>query len=408
MAPRTRTTPPSGRAQTASVAAAVIDPPSAAKELPPAELRARVAGTVDADQFLRTGRQSADDFDQALGAVGRHLDGFARILDFGCGSGRILLWLEQLAQRCELHGVDIDSEAVTWAAEHLRYAHVSRSTPTPPLEYPDGFFDLVYAYSVFTHIDEEYQDAWLHELRRVTRPGGLLLVTVHGEHAYHATHTAVLAGGADTWDWDAAVQQRGFLHIRDDAWIGGPFPDYFHTSFHMPWYVYAHWGELFTVRAHLPRRALGYQDVVVLECPAEDSPLEAPLQPVPGSSVAPRPDRTADDGVRDALTRLDAALSHGVDVDAPSRWGPVSRGARRMLLRAIRPYARFQADLDRSLLAAVQRLAAQNDRRRPNRSKEMDPLTREALQRLGDRVSRLEADVRAEFRAQEERRSGRR
>jgi SAM-dependent methyltransferase len=46
--------------------------------------------------------------------------------------------------------------------------------------FEDESFDLVYALSVFTHLTGDLQIAWRDELRRVLRPGGLLLVTTHG------------------------------------------------------------------------------------------------------------------------------------------------------------------------------------------------------------------------------------
>src|SRR5262249_14848680 len=50
-----------------------------------------------------------------------------------------------------------------------------------PLRYRDASFDLVYAFSVFTHLPESLQLAWMGELRRVLRPGGYLLISLHGE-----------------------------------------------------------------------------------------------------------------------------------------------------------------------------------------------------------------------------------
>jgi hypothetical protein len=42
-------------------------------------------------------------------------------------------------------------------------------------------FDLVYALSVFTHLDATGQGFWITELSRVLKPGGFLFITTHGE-----------------------------------------------------------------------------------------------------------------------------------------------------------------------------------------------------------------------------------
>jgi 2-polyprenyl-3-methyl-5-hydroxy-6-metoxy-1,4-benzoquinol methylase len=47
----------------------------------------------------------------------------------------------------------------------------------PPLAYPGHAFDLVYAFSVFTHLPESLQFSWMGELSRVLRPAGYLVIS---------------------------------------------------------------------------------------------------------------------------------------------------------------------------------------------------------------------------------------
>lgn len=51
-----------------------------------------------------------------------------------------------------------------------------------------GDVDLVYSYSVFTHLPEPMINAWVAELARVLKPGGLLLTTILGGLAYAYLH----------------------------------------------------------------------------------------------------------------------------------------------------------------------------------------------------------------------------
>ena len=53
---------------------------------------------------------------------------------------------------------------------------------SPPLRYEESAFGLVYAFSVFTHLTEESQRAWMREGVRVLQPGGYLLISTLGEH----------------------------------------------------------------------------------------------------------------------------------------------------------------------------------------------------------------------------------
>ena len=117
-----------------------------------------------------------------LSRAGVSIDRIASILDFGCGSGRALLgWHLEAAGR-DLFGCDTSETLITWARAHLPAAiRFDRTAPRPPLPYPDRRFDLVSAVSVFTHLTYETQRLWARELARVVKPGGSLLLTLHGK-----------------------------------------------------------------------------------------------------------------------------------------------------------------------------------------------------------------------------------
>lgn len=76
-------------------------------------------------------------------------------------------------------GVDIAGSPIVWCQQHLQppFKFVT-TTSLPHLPFEDRHFDLVYAGSVFTHI-ADLADAWLLELRRIVRPGGIVFLTVH-------------------------------------------------------------------------------------------------------------------------------------------------------------------------------------------------------------------------------------
>ena len=142
--------------------------------LPPARLRVRVAGTADPNWFLESGRLTAATVAEALERHGAG-DG---LLDFGCGCGRVI---RHWAGRADLHGCDRDADAIRWCREHLPSARFEQQGADPPLPYPDGRFAAISAISVFTHLPEGSQAPWRNELRRVLAPGGLLVLTTHGE-----------------------------------------------------------------------------------------------------------------------------------------------------------------------------------------------------------------------------------
>jgi SAM-dependent methyltransferase len=222
------------------------------------------------------------------------------VLDFGCGPGRIALWMEDVGRRGELHGVDIDERAIRWAQRNIPWGTFKANKPEPPLEYPDGYFDLIYNHSVLTHLDEDLQDRWLAELHRITSPGATVLLSFHGQHAFEDFESKTRENGGDP----ALVRQRydreGIVYLNEDAWLGSAHPDSYHTTFHAPWYVRQHWGSFFEVHTHIPQGALGYQDLIVLKRREGELPSGEAAHPSDAEAPAPRR-RTA--RVRAMLTR---------------------------------------------------------------------------------------------------------
>lgn len=145
--------------------------------LPPAALRVRVVAQSDPDAFLRSGKADAQTLSESARAHGLELGDAGRLLDFGCGCGRVTRHWSGLTS-VEVHGSDHDAVLVDWLRAGLPFVHANRNDLAPPLPYPDGHFGLVYAISVFTHMTEELTEAWMAELHRVLRPGGLLLFSV--------------------------------------------------------------------------------------------------------------------------------------------------------------------------------------------------------------------------------------
>jgi SAM-dependent methyltransferase len=107
-----------------------------------------------------------------------------RLLDAGCGSGRTL---DELARYGRVSGVDLSPEAVACARERghddVRVARVEE------LPFADATFDVVTCLDVIEHTPDD--GVTLAELRRVTRPGGLLLLTVPAYQALWSWHDEV-------------------------------------------------------------------------------------------------------------------------------------------------------------------------------------------------------------------------
>ncbi len=148
--------------------------------LPPAKLRVLVCGSADPEYFLDAGRRHAELFQSIVRRNGVDPSGWTAVLDFGVGCGRVARWWADVPGPA-IHGCDPNPELAGWTRAHLPFVNAAVSDPDPPLPYADDSFDFVYALSIFTHLAERHALPWMAELRRVVKPGGLLLLTVAGE-----------------------------------------------------------------------------------------------------------------------------------------------------------------------------------------------------------------------------------
>lgn len=127
---------------------------------------------VEHDLFTRRkARHLLDVVERLLGPPGD-----VRALDVGCGVGSTDAYLA--GRLGELHGTDVSSEAVRRASEanpSVRYT-VSEGTLLP---YEDEQFDLAFAICVVHHVPPDARPRFVSELRRVVRPGGLVVVFEH-------------------------------------------------------------------------------------------------------------------------------------------------------------------------------------------------------------------------------------
>ena len=212
--------------------------------VPPTRLRVKVFGTGDARSFLESGRAQAATLREFLGTA---LDGSGRLLDFGVGCGRVARYWHGL--ELKVHGCDYNAELVDWVAANLHFVQLE-----PPLDYPAGYFDVVYTISVFTHLPEGLQVPWMQELARVVAPGGTLLVTTHGER---------LAG--HMLAHERARFEAGELVVRN-ARAGG---SNLCTVYHPPSWVRAHLLDDFDELAWRPAGMGGGQDVWLLRRESE-------------------------------------------------------------------------------------------------------------------------------------------
>ena len=119
----------------------------------------------------------------------------AALLDVGCGPGTITEDLARLVAPGEVLGVDSSAEAVDAARRASTVPGVAYAVQDVlALDVPDGTYDVVHAHQVLQHLADPV--GALRELRRVTRPGGLVAVR-DADYAAMTWHPR--SDGLDRW-----------------------------------------------------------------------------------------------------------------------------------------------------------------------------------------------------------------
>jgi SAM-dependent methyltransferase len=127
------------------------------------------AGGRNLEGYLKVGRQ-------ALALLKRHSDSPSRILDFGCGHGRVLRHIVAEWPEADVWACDIDREAVEFCEQEFGVRGIQSASDAQEVTLPRC--DLIWAGSVFTHLP---QPVWRDFLRLLANTlDGTLVFTLEG------------------------------------------------------------------------------------------------------------------------------------------------------------------------------------------------------------------------------------
>lgn len=238
---------------------------------PPEQLQSRTVGSA----FDHALTEAGNFYTYVKDVCARHgvpVQPGTRILDFGVSWGRIIRFFLKDVDPQDLHGVDTSADFLAAARETGVPGQLHQTTALGRLPYDDGGFDLVYAYSVFTHLPERVQDHWLGEIARTLKPGGLLVATVEpprfldyfapldpADTRLHPWHASMARKIQADPGMKARLQSTGFVYIPDRDGVDEVYGDCVMT----PGYAREHWGRFLEVRDFLDDPNRFWQAVVV-------------------------------------------------------------------------------------------------------------------------------------------------
>lgn len=150
-----------------------------AVRFPPSDLSTAALNHCDYRRYLETGLVHARFVMQTIRRYTTARD--LSVCDWGCGPGRIIQHLPSLDDGiARLIGTDCHEATIDWCRQSLPDIEFLVHGMNPPLSLVTGSIDVVYCCAVFTHLAEPLHHAWISEILRLLRPGGLLIASVHG------------------------------------------------------------------------------------------------------------------------------------------------------------------------------------------------------------------------------------
>lgn len=241
----------------------VIERTGLTPDMPPPEVHAmaRVPAAAGGSSYY------ADVVVDALREGGMDPAAARRGLDFGCSSGRVVRVLAATFPEVEWYGCDPIAPAIEWASANLPGIDFRVSPQRPPLPYGQAEFDFVFAISIWSHFAEPAAVAWLEEMRRIIRPGGLLVLTTAGHWTLAHDFELALRSPEQLSQMRDALYGEGFW-FRDEFGEGGDHgitePDW-GTALMTPEWLLTRATPRWRLALYAPGRVEDSQDLYVVE-----------------------------------------------------------------------------------------------------------------------------------------------
>ena len=190
----------------------------------------------------------------------------ATILDIGCSSGRFLRHIVSQCENASIYGCDVNVKTIHWLNTYFGdKIFTFQNTAIASLPFQDNNFEVITAFSVFTHIWHSI-DAWILELYRIIKSGGLVYITVQTETTWKnmKKNNYVIYQNLKKYYPEAFNEDSTFEDSVEIIKPPGSVNAYNAQVFISRSYIRKKWGNLFKVVDILEKHS-EYQDVILLQ-----------------------------------------------------------------------------------------------------------------------------------------------
>ena len=176
------------------------------------------------------GYRSHNRLKEVLADHNLHFGGLNSLLDFASGFGRTTRFFVQELDPSKITVSDITSEGVDYQKAKFGVSGFN-STNEPEDLHHDGKYQVIFANSLFSHLNLDHFTRWLTKLSSFLEPGGLLLFSTHG-YSFFKKRTE-----SDRNIMMANSPAKGFFFWSANETIGRLNPDIYGTTFVIPGFV---------------------------------------------------------------------------------------------------------------------------------------------------------------------------
>lgn len=156
--------------------------------------------------------------------MGAPLSKNTRLLDFGCGWGRIGRLFMKDIDSSNLFGYEPNYSYCLEARRNNIYINFLSGPYLPPLIMGKSSTDIVVSWSVFTHFPSFMASQWLAEFARILKEGGLVFLTMQGERFISTCQSWCdrLDSGEKLTEWESSVAKAFSRHgqVKRDFFEG--------------------------------------------------------------------------------------------------------------------------------------------------------------------------------------------
>ena len=136
---------------------------------------------LDYYQYLHQGKCNANEIIDIISPLINLSIPGKKILDWGCGPARVVRHLpEMLSHKHLIYGTDYNSKYINWCSNNLSGISFAANSLYPPIAFENNYFDFIYSLSILTHLSEKNHFAWIAEIDRLLKPGGILIISTQG------------------------------------------------------------------------------------------------------------------------------------------------------------------------------------------------------------------------------------